>query len=174
MKLEPPVHKFIVHWGEMGTRWGINRSVAQFHALLYVMGRPLAADEIAETLEIARSNVSTGLRELQGWGLVKVAHQLGDRRDHFETFTDVWETFRVILRERKRREIEPTLEVLRGCTDEAKAKGSKVPADAGARLAAMLTFLELADGWGERAAKLSPANLRRLSQLGDSIFRLVE
>ena len=174
MKLEPPIQKFIVHWGEMGAKWGINRSVAQIHALLYIMGRPLAADEIAETLDIARSNVSGGLKELQGWGLVKVAHHLGDRRDHFETFTDVWETFRVILRERKRREIEPTVQVLRDCTSEAKAADTKVPAEAGERLAAMLDFLELADGWGERAAKLSPQNLRRLTKLGDSIFKLVE
>ncbi len=174
MKLNPPVQKFIVHWGEMGAKWGINRSVAQIHALLYIMGRPLAADEIAETLEIARSNVSTGLRELQGWGLVKVAHQLGDRRDHFETLADVWETFRVILRERKRREVEPTLEVLRDCAAEAKTAPTPSSPDAAERLAAMLEFLELADGWGERAAKLSPQNLRRLSTLGDSIFRLVE
>jgi DNA-binding transcriptional regulator GbsR (MarR family) len=174
MKLEPPIQKFIVHWGEMGTKWGINRSVAQIHALLYIMGCPVAADEIAETLDIARSNVSGGLKELQGWGLVKIAHQLGDRRDHFETSTDVWEAFRVILRERKRREIEPTIQVLRDCTTVAKAPNSKVPAEASERLGSMLEFLELVDSWGDRAIKLSPQNLRRISKLSDSIFSLVE
>ncbi|MFO1451767.1 MAG: MarR family transcriptional regulator [Opitutaceae bacterium] len=174
MKLTTPVQKFIVHWGEMGARWGINRSVAQIHALLYISGHPLAADEIAETLDIARSNVSTGLKELQSWGLVRISHQLGDRRDHFETLSDVWETFRVILRERKRRELEPTLHVLRECAADSKSSATPGAQEAGERLASMLEFLELADGWGERAAKLSPQNLRRLSKLGDSIFRLVE
>lgn len=174
MKLQAPLEKFIVHWGEMGAKWGINRSVAQIQALIYISGRALPADEIADTLSIARSNVSTGLKELQAWGLVRSTQQLGDRRDHFETFTDVWEAFRVILRERKRREIEPTIAVLRACAEEAKIASAKVPDDAVERLQAMLTFLELADSWGERAAKLSPKNLKRLSQLGDSIFRLVE
>jgi len=174
MKLKPPLEKFIVHWGEMGTKWGINRSVAQIHALLFVAGRPLPADEIAETLDIARSNVSGGLKELQGWGLVRVTHALGDRRDHFETLADVWETFRLILRERKRREVEPTVTVLRECTDQARAGDSGVDPTAVARLGDMLTFLELANSWGDRAGSLSPKNLKRLSQLGDSIFRLVE
>lgn len=174
MNLEPPLQKFIVHWGEMGAKWGINRSVAQIHALIYIAGRPLAADEIVETLGIARSNVSTGLKELQGWGLIRITHQLGDRRDHFETFQDVWEAFRIIIRERKRREVEPTLQVLRECTAEAKDKKTAVSPAAAERLTAMLGFLEAADAWGERASRLSPKNLRRLSQLGDTIFRLVE
>jgi len=173
MNLPPAAHKFIVHWGEMGTRWGINRSVAQIHALLYIAAKPLPADEIAETLEIARSNVSTGLKELQTWGLVRIAHTLGDRRDHFETSADVWELFRVILRERKRRELEPTLGVLRDCVTEATDKPSPELPETADRLASMLEFLELADTWGDRAAKLSPQNLKRLSKLGDSIFRLV-
>ncbi len=173
MKLPAAAHKFIVHWGEMGARWGINRSVAQIHALLFIAARPLPADVITETLEIARSNVSTGLKELQTWGLVRIAHTLGDRRDHFETSGDVWELFRIILRERKRRELEPTVGVLRACASEAKGKPPADMPQLGKRLADMLEFLELADSWGERAAKLSPKNLKRLSQLGDSIFRLV-
>jgi DNA-binding transcriptional regulator GbsR (MarR family) len=95
--------KFILHWGEMGTKWGINRTVAQVHALLFLSPKPIPADEIAETLAVARSNVSTSLRELQGWGIVRVVHVLGDRRDHFETFKDVWEIFRTVSEERKRR-----------------------------------------------------------------------
>src|SRR5215207_3916088 len=119
--LTPIQQKFILHWGEMGAKWGINRTVAQIHALLFLSARPLNAEEIAGTLGVARSNVSNSLRELQGWGIVKVTHILGDRRDHFESMKDVWEMFRIILEERKRREIDPTLEVLRQCVAESKA-----------------------------------------------------
>src|ERR1700677_4616329 len=111
--LTPVQQKFILHWGEMGTRWGINRTVAQIHALLYISPKPLQAEEISEALGVARSNVSTSLRELQGWGIVKIVHVLGDRRDHFESMKDVWEMFRVILDQRKKRETDPTLALLR-------------------------------------------------------------
>src|SRR2546430_15822260 len=108
--LPPLTQKFILHWGEMGTRWGINRTVAQVHALLFLSEKPLPADEIAKTLGVARSNISTSLRELQNWGIVRVVHVIGDRRDHFESMKDVFAMFRVIARERKRREIEPRSE----------------------------------------------------------------
>lgn len=110
--------RFVLHWGEMGTRWGINRTVAQIHALLHVSATPLTAEEVASTLSVARSNVSTSIRELQGWGLVRPVHMLGDRRQHFESIKDVWEMFRIIIEQRKRREIDPTLEVLRLCISE--------------------------------------------------------
>src|SRR6185312_17347096 len=116
--------KFVLHWGELGTRWGLNRSVAQIHALLYLSPLPLTADELASLLSLARSNVSTSLRELQGWGMVRVVHVLGDRRDHFESLKDVWEMFRIVCLERKRRELDPTLHVLRGCVDELKGAGA--------------------------------------------------
>src|ERR1700751_545743 len=119
--LTPVAQKFVLHWGEMGTRWGINRPVAQVHALLFLAPRPLPADEIAETLAVARSNVSTSLRELQGWRIVRVVHLLGDRRDHFESIKDVWEIFRIVSEERKRREIDPTLRVLEECVQELKS-----------------------------------------------------
>ena len=106
MALSPTLSRFVLHWGEMGTRWGVNRTVAQIHALLYITGRPMHAEEIADTLDVARSNVSTSLRELQGWNLVRLVHLSGDRRDHFETSTDVWELLRTIVRERQRREID--------------------------------------------------------------------
>src|SRR5205809_3960720 len=109
MKLSPVQQKFVLHWGEMGTRWGINRTVAQIHALLYISPKPLNAEEIAETLGVARSNVSTSLWELQGWGIVRTVLVLGDRRDHYESIKEVWELFRVVLDERKRREVDPTL-----------------------------------------------------------------
>ncbi|MEW6307309.1 MAG: MarR family transcriptional regulator, partial [Verrucomicrobiota bacterium] len=116
--LTPVQQKFVLHWGEMGTRWGINRTVAQIHALLYISPKPLNAEEIAETLAVARSNVSTSLKELQGWGIVKMVHVMGDKRDHFESMKDVWELFRVVLDERKRREIDPTMAMLRECIEE--------------------------------------------------------
>src|SRR5438874_2125704 len=119
--------KFILHWGEMGTRWGINRTVAQIHALLFLSPKPLHAEEIASTLNIARSNVSTSLKELQGWGIVRLVHVLGDKRDHFESMKDVWEMFRIVLDERKRREIDPTLNMLRGCISDAEK--AKEPTD---------------------------------------------
>src|SRR5919199_754648 len=117
--LTPVVQRFILHWGEMGARWGINRTVAQIHALLYLSQKPLDAEEIAETLGVARSNVSTSLKELLGWGIVRVVHVMGDRRDHFESLKDVWEMFRIIIDERKRREVDPTVAMLRTCAADA-------------------------------------------------------
>lgn len=168
------MEKFVVHWGEMGAKWGINRSVAQIHALLFIGGRPLPADEISELLSIARSNVSTGLKELQGWGIVRNIQLLGDRRDHFEALSDVWETFRLILAERKRREADPTLRILRECVEEAGElkKPSAVDSTARQRLTEMLEFFEVASNWGERASAMSPKTLKRLAQMGDAVFRL--
>src|SRR5471032_846790 len=118
-----PVHqKFILHWGEMGTRWGINRTVAQIHALLYLSPHPLPAEEIAGTLSVARSNVSTSIRELEGWGIVRAVHVLGDRREHYESMRDVWEMFRLVIEQRKRREIDPTREILRKCLADLDPK----------------------------------------------------
>src|SRR6266542_2557883 len=117
--LSPMQQQFILHWGEMGTRWGINRTVAQIHALLYLSPKPLNAHDLVETLAVARSNVSTSLKELQGWGIVKLVHVMGDKRDHFESMKDVWEMFRVVLDERKKREIDPTVAMLRECIAEA-------------------------------------------------------
>jgi DNA-binding transcriptional regulator GbsR (MarR family) len=174
MKLTPVMQKFVLHWGEMGTKWGINRSVAQIHAVLYIAGRPMPADELAETLSIARSNVSSSLRDLQSWGIVRNIHLIGDRREHFEALADVWATFRLILQERKRREADPTLHVLRECVNEAgEVKMPEVEdATARERLMEMLEFFELANSWGERASGLSPKAMKRFAQMGDAIFRL--
>lgn len=119
--LTPVKKQFILHWGEMGTRWGVNRTVAQVHALLQISAQPLTAEEVAAILSVARSNVSTSIRELQAWGLVRTVHVLGDRRQHFEPVQDVWEMFRIIVDERKRREIDPTIELLQRCMAEAGA-----------------------------------------------------
>lgn len=168
------MERFVVHWGEMGAKWGINRSVAQIHALLYVSGHPMPADEIVEVLSIARSNVSTGLKELQSWGIVKITHVLGDRRDHFEAIADVWETFRLILHERKRREADPTLRLLRECVEEANQTKKPTAEDVRAkdRLTEMLAFFEIANNWGERAGAMSPIAIKRFAQMGDAVFRL--
>src|SRR5215208_5227930 len=144
--LSPVAEKFILHWGEMGTKWGINRTVAQIHALLYVSDKPLNAEEIAEALSVARSNVSTSLRELQGWGIVKVVHVMGDRRDHFESLKDVWELFRQVLDERKRREVDPTLTILRDCVIEADKAGPD-ETYAKERLGDLLDFFETTTAW---------------------------
>src|SRR5690348_4225453 len=138
--------KFILHWGEMGTRWGINRTVAQIHALLFIAPKPLHAEEIAETLSVARSNVSTSLKELQGWGIVKLVHVMGDKRDHFESMKDVWEMFRVVLDERKRREIDPTLNMLRSSIAEAEQDKSSDPYTQ-ERLRALAEFFETTTAW---------------------------
>jgi DNA-binding transcriptional regulator GbsR (MarR family) len=170
--IAPPLRRFVLHWGEMGARWGVNRTVAQVHALLYVSEQPLAAETIAETLEVARSNVSVSLRELQAWGLVRVVHQMGDRRDHFETTRDVWEMFQIILEGRKRREIDPTLLVLRELMAESSAAG--VGAHAQGRLGELLAFFEMTTAWYEQVRKMPKSTLTRFIKMGGRVARLLE
>lgn len=169
--LTPLQEKFILHWGEMGARWGINRTVAQIHALLFLSARPLNAEEIATTLDVARSNVSNSLRELQGWGIVRVTHILGDRRDHFESLKDVWEMFRIIVDERKKREADPVLGFLRDAVSEARKPGA-ADGYTRERLADMLQFFELMTGWVEQTRKLPTPALLRLVKAGDRIARM--
>src|SRR5579862_2914808 len=121
MRLTSAMQRYVVHWGEMGSRWGLNRSVAQMHALLYLSSQPLNADEVAETLGIARSNVSVGLKELVSWNLVQVTQTLGDRRDFFVAQRDPWEVVRIIIEGRKRRELDPTVAFLKQCAVELAA-----------------------------------------------------
>jgi len=172
MKLTPLTKQFVLHWGEMGTRWGINRTVAQVHALLFISPKPLHAEEIVGLLSVARSNVSTSLKELQNWGLVKVVHVLGDRRDHFETHKDVWALFQIILRERKRREVDPTVALLRQAVAETKGEG-KDDEYAREQLAKMLEFFETATECYEDVGKLSPATLRKLMKMGGKVGTLL-
>jgi DNA-binding transcriptional regulator GbsR (MarR family) len=171
-KLSPVQQKFILHWGEMGTRWGINRTVAQIHALLFISPRPLYAEEIADTLAVARSNVSNSLRELQGWGIVKLVHVLGDKRDHFESMKDVWEMFRVVLDERKRREIDPTLAVLRECIAEAE-KDKATDEYTEERLKALRNFFETTTAWYGQVRSWPTAALARFVKLGDKVRKLL-
>src|SRR5215813_2119044 len=170
--LAPVEEKFILHWGEMGTKWGINRTVAQVHALLYLAAKPLPADEIATTLSVARSNVSTSLRELQGWGIVRVVHVLGDRRDHFESVKDVWEIFRIVSEERKRREIDPTVRVLRECVEELRAAGDGEKYTQG-RLEDMLEFLMVMTGLFEEVVHMPASALKGVAKLRGKIITLL-
>jgi DNA-binding transcriptional regulator GbsR (MarR family) len=172
MDLTRPMERYVVHWGEMGARWGVNRSVAQIHALLYLSAKPLTAEEIAETLSIARSNVSTSLKELQGWGLANMVHVLGDRRDHFETEKDVWKIALTIIEQRKQREIDPTMGTLAQCVAEAKADPS-TPRDVTERMAAVLSFVETATGWYDQVKTLPTPVLGKLVRLGAKVARLV-
>lgn len=171
-RLSPVAQKFILHWGEMGTRWGVNRTVAQVHALLFLSPRPLAAEEIAKTLSVARSNVSTSLRELLGWGIVRVAPVLGDRRQHFESVHDVWELFRIIVQERKKREVDPTIRVVRECVEQA-GKAGPSEAHAQQRLKELLEFITTMDGLFGELEHLPPAAARGLVKLRGRIRKLL-
>jgi len=170
--LSPTVTRFVLHWGEMGTRWGVNRSVAQIHALLYLSDRPLPADEIAQQLSIARSNVSTSLKELQGWNLVETQPVLGDRREHFSTLKDPWDLFLTIVEERKRREIDPTLALLRKCAEDG-AKDGDLPAETMSRIHAMQEFVEGLDRWYDTMRRLPRSVLRALIGMGDKIVKVI-
>ncbi len=170
--LTPIQQKFVLHWGEMGAKWGINRTVAQIHALLFLSDRPLNAEEIATTLGVARSNVSNSLRELQGWGIVKVTHILGDRRDHFDSMKDVWEMFRIIIDERKKREADPILNMLRDAVADARKPGA-ADAYTRERLADMLQFFELMTNWTEQTRKLPTPALIRMVKMGDKVAKML-
>ncbi len=170
-KLSAVAQQFVLHWGEMGTRWGLNRTVAQIHALLFLAAKPLDAEEIAETLDVARSNVSTGLRELQGWGLIRVVHLPGERRDHFASLNDVWEMFRCIIEQRKRREIDPTIEMLRRCATEAKTKGMDPHVQE--RLATLHGFLETLLGLYGDLGHLPISSVARIAKLSGKARRLL-
>ena len=171
-KLTPVQQKFVLHWGEMGTRWGINRTVAQIHALLFLSPTPLHAEEIAATLGVARSNVSTSLRELQGWGIVRVTHILSDRRDHFESLKDVWEMFRIIVDERKKREADPTLAMLREAVAETKKPGA-ADSYTRERLADLLQFFELMTTWCEQTRKLPTPAVIRMVKMGSKVAKML-
>jgi len=171
-KLSPVQQKFVLHWGEMGARWGINRTVAQIHALLFISPRALPAEDIAETLGVARSNVSTSLRELQGWGIVRLVHELGDKRDHFESLKDVWEMFRIVVDERKKREIDPTLAMLRACIAEAE-KERDTDAYTQHRLRDLAGFFETTTAWYAVVRSWPAGALVNFVKLGDKIRKLV-
>ncbi len=163
--------RFVLHWGEMGSRWGVNRTMSQIHALLFVTGRPMNADELCEQLGVARSNVSNSLRELQGWGLVKIVHLLGDRRDHFETSGDVWELLRTIVRGRKQREFDPTIQALRECLSHPQL--GRESAISRQRINETLALMETTSVWVDEMLRLPPETLVKLMKLGAKIQGLL-
>jgi len=171
MELKSVTERFVLHWGEMGSRWGVNRTVAQIHALLYLAARPMHAEEIAETLGVARSNVSTSLKELQAWNLVRIVHIKGDRRDHFGTSTDVWELFRLIVAGRRQREIDPTAATLRECLDSPAIADE----DAGTRrrIEATLRFIEVMSTLADEMLRLKPETLMKTLGVAAKVSRTV-
>ena len=173
MKLSPAVEKYVLHWGEMGTRWGTNRTVAQIQALLYLSPEPLRADQIVDALSVARSNVSTSIRELQSYQLVRMTHVLGDRRDYFESLHDVWELFRVIIEQRKQRELNPTLSMLRTAAEEVELEKDTDPVTK-ERIRNMLAFVETTSDWYEQISDIPSSTLTKLMKLGKSITKLVK
>lgn len=168
MTVTPVMKKFILHWGEMGARWGINRTMAQIHALLFISPEPLDAEAVAAALGVARSNVSTSLRELQAWGVVRVVHVMGQRRDHFQCMKDVWEMFQVILDERKRREIDPTLAILRECLQLAQ-NARPVDSHTRDRLRDLLGFFETMCDWYGRIRRLPTGAVVKFVKLGGRV-----
>ena len=172
VNLSPLAQKFILHFGEMGSRWGINRTVGQMYALLYVSSRPLNADEIAEHLEFSRSNVSMGLKELQSWRLVKLLHQPNDRREYFEPPKDVWDIFKALLEERRRREVEPTLSMLRDAMLEAAVTDEDRHAQE--RMREMYELIELSSSWFDDVQRLSPDTLASLMKMGSTVKKLLD
>ena len=170
--LTPLAQKFILHFGEMGSRWGINRTVGQMYALLYVSGKPLNADEIAECLQFSRSNVSMGLKELQSWRLVKLLHQPGDRREYFEPPKDVWDIFKALIEERRRREVEPTLSMLRDALLETPSTEADTVAQQ--RMREMYELIELSSSWFDDVQRLSPDTLTSLMKMGSTVGKLLD
>ena len=170
--LSPLVRSFVGHFGEMGSRWGINRTVGQIYALIFVSPEPVNADEIAEALEFSRSNVSMGLKELQAWRLVNLRHLPGDRREYFDAPSDAWEIFRTLAEERRRREIEPTLSMLRNALLEpATTESDRI---AQQRMKGMHDLIELMTTWFDDVQRLDQHTLAQLMKMGAKVQRLLE
>ena len=171
MQLPPLTQSFVLHFGEMGSRWGINRTVGQIYALLFVADRPLHADDITEKLGVSRSNVSMGLRELQAWRLVRLEHLPGDRRDHFSAPEDVWSIFRTLAEERQRREIDPTLSMLRVALLESPDSAEERHAQE--RMREMYELVDLANTWFDDLQRLSPESMAQLMKMGAKVQKLL-
>jgi DNA-binding transcriptional regulator GbsR (MarR family) len=172
MELTQIAQKFIVHWGEMGEKWGINRTVAQIHGLLYLSPEPLNAEEISETLSVARSTVSVGLHELESWGIIRVVHVLGDRTDRFEIKGDVYEMFRFIVDYRKRREVDPTLHMLRETVTELEESGGD--AHTREKMGEMLALFETSDSLYQQMQKTPTRTVVRIAKMGDIVSKILK
>ncbi|MGB4811979.1 MAG: MarR family transcriptional regulator [Methylophilaceae bacterium] len=167
IQLSELANQFILHWGEMGTRWGINRTVSQIHAFLYFIGKPANAEQIADTLQVARSNVSNSLKELQNWNLIRITHMMGDRRDYFETSLDVWQLFRTVITERKAREFDPTVQFLEDYLANNTFNQNEL--EAKERVKAMLDLMQTVSIWGDEMLKLKPTTLTKIMKYGAKI-----
>jgi len=169
--LTPMASRFIQHFGEMGSRWGLNRTVSQIYALLYLSENALNADQIVALLGVSRSNVSMGLKELDTWRLIRISHHPGDRKEYFEAPRSLWEIFLALARERRRREIEPTLGFL-----HEELQGVPDPGDAHAytRMREMYDLIDLINGWLDDVQKLSPETLERLMHLGSRVSKVLD
>lgn len=172
MQLVPAAEKFILHWGEMGSRWGVNRTIAQIHALLYLADEPIPADEIASLLSVARSNVSMSLRELQGYGLIRTEHVLGDRRDHFTATDDMWSLFLTILDERKKREIDPTVRTLHEIAKLADGD-KRISKAMRTKIKDMQDFLDDMSRWYQEIRTVPESQLVKLIKLGKRVTRVL-
>ncbi len=172
MKLPPLTQRFVMHFGEMGSRWGINRTVGQIYALLYVSSKPLNADEVGDSLGFSRSNVSMGLKELQSWNLVRLVHQPNDRREYFQAPEDMWSIFQTLAAERRKREIDPTMTMLRAALTEQPT----VPADvyAQARMKQMHAFIHLITNWLDDVLTMDSSILTNLMQMGSRVQKVLE
>ncbi len=171
MELTPAAQKFIVHWGEMGEKWGINRTIAQIHGLLYLSPKPINAEEISETLSVARSTVSVGLRELEGWGIIRVVQVLGDRTDHFEVKGDAYEMFRFIVDYRKRREMDPTLHMLRESVAELEANDDPHTRE---KMQSMLNLFEISDSLYQQVQKIPTKTILRIAKTGNVVGKILK
>ena len=172
MNLPPLTQRFVLHFGEMGSRWGINRTVGQIYALLYVSAKPLNADEVGEALGFSRSNVSMGLKELQSWNLVRLIHQPNDRREYFQAPEDVWAIFRTLAAERRKREIDPTLSMLLDALMEQPSVAEDIHAQE--RMKQMHGFIELMTDWLDDVQKMDSATLASLMQMGAKVQKFLE
>ena len=160
-------HQFVLHWGEMGARWGINRTVSQIHALLYYTGKPANAEQIADALQIARSNVSNSLKELQNWKLIRISHMMGDRRDYFDTSLDIWQLFNTVITERKKREFDPTVTFLQDFYTKNEFNNNELAAKK--RVKEMLDLMQTVSIWGDEMIKLKPETLTKIMKYGAKI-----
>jgi len=172
MNLPPLTQRFVMHFGEMGGRWGINRTVGQIYALLYVSSKPLNADELGEALGFSRSNVSMGLKELQSWNLVRLIHQPNDRREYFQAPEDMWAIFRTLAAERRKREIDPTLSMLRDALMEQPSVAADIHAQA--RMRQMHGFIDLMTNWLDDVLKMDSSTLTNLMRMGSKVQKFLE
>lgn len=172
MNLPPLTQRFVLHFGEMGSRWGINRTVGQIYALLFVSPKPLNADELGEALGFSRSNVSMGLKELQSWNLVRLTHQPNDRREYFQAPEEMWAIFRTLAAERRKREIDPTLSMLRGALMEQPNVEADIHAQE--RMRQMHSFIDLMTNWLDDVQKMDTATLASLMQMGSKVQKILE